>query len=457
MLLWFRVTSSNIVFLLIVYGIVGSDMRPHNNKCTHGSPAPDDSEDQMILAQDDKGNDEEYPLDPEYQHDIKVKPYRLLDKHKTSEKDSNPQDRRKVRKKFRLWKPVKLMRKDMLVTKPHDNTVESEDSEDNVESLGGKNPTEMKKASVQPVQLERHLKLSSIKDTVQSESTEKNTTDVMITDKLGTHQSKSLKANVPFKFEMKLPSIEQTRYPSGELKQSEHEGLSCNTPNIDRYYQRAKLKLAHNKTVKSDKDPRHHANPNLRNMLLSLKYASPKTSSYQTISSRPEKSFGNIFSDNMFNADIPTSIFTAEPPGNMLNGTPTVKVLVFGSTHEDITSRDYFLLTLSLMIAMMFFLYLGIQKYCRHTKDTELEYLFKKVAFDSESWSKDNAPFPPSGEIKLRNVEDSSYESYGSFEGDHDSDIEKSTHTTLNLANDQVDLSNITLCKNCHLYRFKPG
>uniref|UniRef100_A0A8D8ZCD2 Uncharacterized protein n=1 Tax=Cacopsylla melanoneura TaxID=428564 RepID=A0A8D8ZCD2_9HEMI len=137
--------------------------------------------------------------------------------------------------------------------------------------------------------------------------------------------------------------------------------------------------------------------------------------------------------------------------------TSSAPVPVYGRKHEDHFCRFNFLLLLLMLASITSLSYWIYWKlWPRKRNPDEVELLFRKVAFDNESGpSKETHLYPLSIE-KQRQCEDSSYESYGSFTGDHyDSEAGGSTRTTLNLIRDQVDLSNITLCKNCQLYRFK--
>lgn len=81
----------------------------------------------------------------------------------------------------------------------------------------------------------------------------------------------------------------------------------------------------------------------------------------------------------------------------------------------------------------------------------EIQFLFRrKSPFDLDSESNKDS-IDPSTDTLCRHLEDSSHDSYGSISEDN----MKSERTLLNLTRDKVDLSNITLCKNCQLYRFK--
>lgn len=186
---------------------------------------------------------------------------------------------------------------------------------------------------------------------------------------------------------------------------------------LDRCYMRAKLKLDYEKVSPDDFLDKPSLNEGMieKKLNLSSLFSKEKCSSAKPVIS------------------IPKNFAGTNKMSNCTDSLEQKEKLSYGN----LLCMMIILSTIPLVLCAFF-------KSWRHKKYMdEIEFLFRrKSPFDPDS---------DSSKDLCRHLEDSSHESYGSIS---DEEV-KSERTLLNLTRDKVDLSNITLCKKCHLYQFK--
>ncbi|KAI5733004.1 hypothetical protein M8J76_006580 [Diaphorina citri] len=378
--------------------------------------------------------------DKDYKH--KSREYKIYQENNNTSQEKSTL----ARKKYRLWKPLKVNTKrnttsrfaitddtpnvDIdLVNKPLDIKEYKEDLVPEVVDVNEKVDLNSK------VNNEDASVRDLLNNTIDNQSNQSS--NITALDVSNNEETAAFVGN-----QAKPLGIKRNMQLIKPVKQTPHRS------SVDRYYLRAKLKLDSHKTSNLSYSPRYVKPPevNIRSMLLNMKYSSMKPKS--------------LFSQDQEN------IFD-----NLLSKTVNLKrIAVYGNVKEEKYSSEGLVFLMILMLAMLSLTVWGTRKCCQRKGDQdEIELLYKKAAYGPESESGPSKDLIRCHEGKnlVRNLEDSSYESYGSFTTSENESgdgaksgighVAKSCRTMLNLTGEQVDLSNITLCKNCHLYRFKLG